>query len=100
MRALILIALALAACATPTPPVPEPGPPPDPDPDPGPAATSCERAERRSLALGCSSASESAAFVDACTRYEALGGASRWNPDPCMVNAVDCPALSACRSGQ
>jgi hypothetical protein len=97
MRALILTALlALAACATPTPPVPEPGPP---DPDPGPAATSCERAEQRSRALGCSRSSESAAFVDACTRYETLGGDSRWQPD-CMAQAVDCPALEACRSGQ
>lgn len=91
--------LALSGCHPLPPTPPGPGPVDPPSPEPGPAATSCGRAEQRSRELGCSTASETAAWVDACERYEALGGASRWNPEA-MSRATSCEQIESARGGE
>jgi hypothetical protein len=94
MRALLLTALlALCACAHVTPPAPEPGPP---DPEPGPAATACERSCARAAELDCNGAGPNC--VEACERYEALGGELARNPE-CQAKAATCEQRDACRSG-
>lgn len=95
--------LALAACPGPTPapvtppapqPVPDPPEPPAPEPGPGPAATPCDRGCARAVQLRCTT--DLASCVDACDRYEELGGAFAWNPS-CMEHAPSCQALEDCR---
>jgi hypothetical protein len=97
MRSLLLIALlALAACAHMTPPGPEPVDPPSPDP--GPAATPCERSCAKADELGGCNGAGGPNCVEACERYEALGGELARNPE-CQAKASTCEQRAMCRSG-
>lgn len=79
------------------PPGPAPEPIPPSDVDAGPVATTpCGRAAQHAVALGC--VNDATSFEGACSRYEQLGGAFRWNPDPCMVQSASCEELEGCRS--